>query len=411
MMESEIGRIPVHVQDDLASSLQPKERILSLAFLEASAFVCTNLSYRAAADTLNRFLHRTGENAVKLKTLSDSMQRIGGEISKKLISVTEKTLATYGFNSETGLPMEGVVLSENITEPIPAERTMRDLEELQNTIDAINNSREEMIPYSSDEVRIESSLDSCVYISVDDIGVKHQKESRAEGTERKYKFVENTVAHIQYGENAYVLTAIGMRNAFKSILAFLLANNLLSQNLIFLTDGAKDIKSHIETVFSFHSYSIILDWHHLKKKCMELLSMSIRGKDKRNQVLEKLLRFLWVGDVSSAESYLVSLPESDTKNHKWLGELSAYLDRKRDCIACYILRDKLGLRNSSNRVEKANDLLVAQRQKHNGMAWSPQGSGALAAIEMVYHNNQADVWFKEKELPLFAPIFSYDQAA
>lgn len=146
-----------------------------------------------------------------------------------------------------------------------------------------------------------------MYISVDDIGVKHQKESRNEGSERKYKYVQNTVAHIQYCDNKYVLTAVGMCDVFKSILAFLLANNLLSKNLIFLTDGAKDIKSHIESVFSFHSYSIILDWYHLKKKCMELLSMSIRGKDRRNAVLEKLLRLLWVGDVSNAKSYLVSL--------------------------------------------------------------------------------------------------------
>lgn len=100
-----------------------------------------------------------------------------------------------------------------------------------------------MISYSSEEVLIEPSLDGCVYISVDDISVKHKKGSHVEGTEWKYKFVENTIAHIQYGGNAYVLTAIGMRNAFKSILTFLLANNLLSKNLIFFTDGAKDIKN------------------------------------------------------------------------------------------------------------------------------------------------------------------------
>lgn len=129
---------------------------------------------------------------------------------------------------------------------------------------------------------MESSPDGCVYISVDDIGVKHQKKSRAEGSEREYKFVENTVAHIQYGANTYVLTAIGMCNAFKAVLAFLLANNLLSNKLIFLTDGVKDVKGHIEAVFSFHSYSIILDWYQLKKKYMELLNMAICGTDKRN---------------------------------------------------------------------------------------------------------------------------------
>ena len=399
------------MQDGLASSLQPKERLLSMAFLEASAFVCTKLSYRTAADTINRFLHRADTDAVKVKTLSDSMQRTGREISEKLASATGKNLEACGFSSETGLPLEGAALSENIIKPAFPERTGQESENIQRTIDCINASREEIIPFSADDIQMESSPDGCVYISVDDIGVKHQKESRAESSEREYKFVENTVAHIQYGGNTYVLTAIGMRNAFKAILAFLLANNLLSNKLIFLTDGAKDIKSHIEAVFSFHGYSIILDWYHLKKKCMELLSMVIRGTDNRNQVLEKLLRFLWVGDVSGARSYLAARPASDIKNPKRLRELAAYLDRKGDSITCYALRDKLGLRNSSNPVEKANDLLVAGRQKHNGMAWSPQGSGALAAIEMIYQNNQADIWFKKRELSLFVPEFSSDQAA
>lgn len=46
---------------------------------------------------------------------------------------------------------------------------------------------------------------------------------------------------------------------------FLLLNNLLQYELLFLTDGAKDIKSHIEAVFAFHSHAVIHDWYHLKK--------------------------------------------------------------------------------------------------------------------------------------------------
>lgn len=123
-------------------------------FLEASAFLCTKLSYRVAADTLNRFLHRTGDEAVKLKTLSDSIQRTGREISEKLASVTEKNLAVYGFSNETGFPLDGVVLSQNITGPTSAERTMQDLEELQCVIDTINDFREEAVPFSADKVQI-----------------------------------------------------------------------------------------------------------------------------------------------------------------------------------------------------------------------------------------------------------------
>ena len=178
----------------------------------------------------------------------------------------------------------------------------------------MNDSREEKIPFSAAEIKIESVPEECVYVSIDDIGVKHQKDSRKEGSVRDYKYVENTVAHIQYGDESYILTGTGMRNVFKSVLAFLLVNNLLSRELVFLTDGAQDIRSHIQSVFQFHPYMVILDWFHLKKRCQEWLSMAIRGKDRRNAILEKALRYLWAGDVAGASEYLSSLDPADIKN-------------------------------------------------------------------------------------------------
>lgn len=382
--------------------MRPRERVLSLSFLDLSSYVCVKTSYRDATDILNRFLGRGGADQIKLRTLSDSICRAGNEISKELSAVTARILNMYGFDDETGLPRTDAALSDNITMPAVSGFPEIDKGKIQDVIDAVNSAREEKIPFSPPEVSIESIPSDCVYVSIDDIGVKHQKESRAEGSERDYKFVENTVAHVQYGEETYVLTGIGMRNVFKSVLAFLLMNNLLSHELVFLTDGARDIKSHIESIFQFHPYMVILDWFHLKKRCQEWLSMAIRGKDRRNAILEKLLRLLWVGDVPGATSYLLSLDSSGLKNKKWLDELVGYFQKKGSSIACYALRAKLGLRNSSNPVEKANDLIIAQRQKHNGMAWSPHGSGSLAALQMIYLNNQADLWFRKKELYLFS---------
>lgn len=380
--------------------MKPKERVLSLSFLDAASYVGVKTSYRVATDILNRFLGRTDTDSIKLRSFSDSVCRIGNEISEELSSVTARILAMYGFDSETGLPMDGTELPDHITSPVPPDVAEIDEDKIRKAMDHVNASREreEQIPFSPREVTLESAPSECVYISIDDIGVKHQKESREEGSVRNYKYVENTVAHIQYGEETYVLTGIGMRNVFKSVLAFLLANSLLSRELVFLTDGAKDIKSHIESVFQFHPYTVILDWFHLKKRCQEWLSMAVRGKEKRNTILEKLLRLLWVGNVSGAESYLASLDAGDIKNRKWLEELLGYFKKKGRAITCYALRAKLGLRNSSNPVEKANDLIVAQRQKHNGMSWSPYGSGSLAALQMVYLNHQSDLWFHNKEL-------------
>lgn len=349
------------------------------------------------------FLGRKAEDAIKLRTLSDGICRIGTEISRKLSDVTADILSMYGFDNNSGLPLEGVVLSDNITTVNVSRDTGADKRVIAEAIAAVNDSREEKIPFSAEEIKIESVPEECVYISIDDIGVKHQKDSRKEGSARDYKYVENTVAHIQYGDVSYILTGIGMRNVFKSILAFLLVNNLLSRELVFLTDGAQDLRSHIRSVFQFHPYTVILDWFHLKKRCQEWLSMAIRGKDRRNAVLEKLLRYLWVGDVPGASEFLLSLDPSDIKNRKWLDDLLGYFEKKGDNITCYALRAKLGLRNSSNTVEKANDLIVAQRQKHNGMAWSPDGSGSLAALQMIYLNHQSDLWFHKKELYRFSP--------
>ena len=386
-VESELGRIDTQVFDKLAQSQQPKERIDSVAYKLLASKMCTNLSYRKSVEMINLFLHREDEDAIKLRTLSDSMNRIGNKISCKLEETSGRILKMNGFNKETGLPEKNIILSENITTPNAPAKGSTDEKHIQNVINDINDGREEEIPFNANELEIEANPADCVYISIDDIGVKHQKASRNQEETKDSKYIENTVVHIQYGSASYALTSVGMRETIKLLLSFLLFNNLLNKELIFFTDGAKNIKSHIESIFSFHPYTVILDWFHLKKKCQELLSMSIKGKESRNEVLEKLLRILWAGDVDGA-----------VKNEKWLEEQTGYLERKKEMIKCYAVRAKLELRNSSNPVEKENDILVAQRQKHNGMSWSKNGSGSLAAIKMVFQNGYEDIWFRQEQI-------------
>ena len=67
-------------------------------------------------------------------------------------------------------------------------------------------------------------------------------------------------------------------------------------------------------------------------------------------------------------------------------------------IPAYAVRRELGLRHSSNRGEKSNDLIVAERQKHNGMSWSKDGSVALASVTALKKNKEYKKWFQEEEI-------------
>ena len=78
--------------------------------------------------------------------------------------------------------------------------------------------------------------------------------------------------------------------------------------------------------------------------------------------------------------------------------IKAYIYRKSQTITCYTLRHELGLRISSNRVKKANDLVVATRQKHKGMSWSKKGSGALAIITATMINGELREWMTKHSI-------------
>ena len=73
-------------------------------------------------------------------------------------------------------------------------------------------------------------------------------------------------------------------------------------------------------------------------------------------------------------------------------------DTNRPYIPCYAARKELGLCNSSAAGEKANDLIVSERQKHNGMSWAKKGTVALATITALAQNNEYKKWFEEKDI-------------
>jgi len=107
---------------------------------------------------------------------------------------------------------------------------------------------------------------------------------------------------------------------------------------------------------------------------------------------------LWYGMIDKAIEYLSNLDEDLIKNKGALERLIKYIERNRPYIPCYEIRKRLGLCNSSNRGEKSNDLIVSDRQKHNGMSWSKRGSVALTTLSALKRNREYKKWFEEGDL-------------
>ena len=102
-----------------------------------------------------------------------------------------------------------------------------------------------------------------------------------------------------------------------------------------------------------------------------------QNKDTRGDIKREFYGRLWVRNYKETITYLKELqlpPNGIVKNKRKINEMIAYLERKSYGLTCYAIRRHLGLRLSSNRCEKLNDCDYSHRQKHNGMAWSHNGS-------------------------------------
>lgn len=400
IVDCEIGVFSVAVGKKAVKGLKPKQRLRSGSYSELSLRLVSKLSYRDTTEALNRVLHRDEAKSMKASTLEDWVEPYGKSLSEGYESKAEEILDSRHVDKQSGIIADGAsvpfpVIHPNLPPVIGEDQARRLITEYNRGRD-----RADKLKYDASTSDIEDGTQECCYISVDDIGVRYQKPERKGKRKKDRSFIENTVIHVQAGEKQYTLTAIGMEEAFKQLVALLLGNGLMENHrLIFFSDGATCIRDYIGKFFGFRQHTIILDWLHLKKKCNEFLSMAIKGsKDEKQQIKKELVSILWTGRSGKAIKYLEALKKSHIKNPIKIEELKGYISRKSPNLTCYALRHELGLRISSNRVEKANDLVVANRQKHNGMSWSIKGSGSLAVITASMINGEMDTWLKERRI-------------
>lgn len=353
----------------------------------------TEKSYRKTAKLINRIRHQE-QGGTPYRTLQESTEKEGCKLNDYIEEKSKCILQHNGFTEDGVYRGHTVPDVETQVVSLSDERVAEAVEKCTDDSSMRDDILKNPVPYEDPENTLNRSID--------DVNVKKQKEVRVKrncAEKTKCKYVHNTVVHVAKGDKSYTLNGYGIKVVLRYLIAFILNNSLIGYRFQFFTDGHKTLNQVILKCFSWYrNIGLILDWYHLNKKCKEQLSLSMKGRVIRNKVLEQLMPLLWYGATDKAIDLLKEIEDKSIKSKTDMEKLIDYLKRNRPYIPCYALRKLLGLRNSSNIGEKTNDLVVSDRQKHNGMSWSKPGSVALASISSLKRNREIRTWFEKREI-------------
>ncbi|SLM31217.1 conserved hypothetical protein [Desulfamplus magnetovallimortis] len=394
------GEVFYNTASEFFSPLQGEEKYRTTGFNEMALIYGTcELSFRKTADLINRKRYQENDGT-PYRTIQNITECEGLKIQKHIEQKSEKIISLSDFSHEIINKEDALELYEPIPSELKKEEYTKIIDDFKIKPSLKSKIANNPVPYES--------LGNAVNISLDDVGVKEQKEKRSkteqenidknETQRKKRKYIQNTVVHIEHKDRNYMLNGYGIFYVLRLLVAFLIHNNINNIILVFYIDGHGLYSKILQFYYWNKKILIILDWYHLVKKCKELLSMAVCGSKIRNDVLDEILPLLWHGLVDEAISYLKSIASEKIRNKKEIEHLIGYLRKNRGIIPAYSVRAKIGLRNSSNRGEKANDLLVAHRQKKNGMSWSRTGSVSLASITALSKNKEYQKWFDHGEI-------------
>lgn len=238
----------------------------------------------------------------------------------------------------------------------------------------------------------------------DGVGVKRQKEERKDETYQKpSKTVQTDIIVLQKPDNTYHYIA-KTQNKNNDMLATELEAEIQCHfslhypgqvlPLVAITDGATCIRNRVQRIFG-KKVLIILDWYHLRKKIWEQMSrVGLRKADKETYT-NTILDELWCGNLADCLVYMEQalLPMITPDKRIILEDLLRYLDKHKAEIVDYRSRYLLPKTIGSGRGEKANNQIVAIRQKNNGMAWSEAGSAALATLKCLHLNQEWETFW------------------
>lgn len=108
-MESELAVVEFPFCGQLAASLKPKERIVSISMTEVTTLLALDVSYRHASNIANRVYHRDGDDLFIPETLKARQIKMGKAASSDYMSEACEILESHGIDrdkeSSTTLPM------------------------------------------------------------------------------------------------------------------------------------------------------------------------------------------------------------------------------------------------------------------------------------------------------------------
>ncbi len=420
-VDGEAGRFTFKIyntqnpDDNLFPALKGKEFYKTVGFKELAYYQGScDKSYRKTTELLNRVRYQE-EGGTPYRTVNSGVTQEARAINEKISKKADEILQKNNF-TDSACPKEQISKNNNIFHTIEKVEIQNKLNELKAELPDKKLSKNLTIG----NVKFEDP-ENTTNISIDDVCVKEQKTERenkkskqdkeniSEQTKethnllsdkkKKRNYTYNTVAHIENGKGQYSLVGQGVASIFVIIVSFILHNELLNTNWIFFLDGQRSLYTTIiESLFWKSNYGFILDWYHLKKKCETQLSLAMNDRKKRNEILGKILYYSWYGCIEKVYEVIDNIPKDYIKNQDALRVLKGYYERNNDYIPNYALRKKLGLRNSSNRVEKENDILIADRQKKNGMSWSKLGSNSLGILTSIKKNKETKSWLNNADI-------------
>jgi hypothetical protein len=215
------------------------------------------------------------------------------------------------------------------------------------------------------------------------------------------RWLELRTARVATAQGTRYLSGVGESFLSQLLLLLMLCRSGGCTWLTLLGDGARWIAELFARLTGWAQAEFILDWYHLQHKCYELSSLICRGRKAKAELLEPLVGDLWQGRVEAA---LTGLSEyrSQAKREEALDKLIGYLEKNRPGLPNYGERRAPCQFIGSGWAEKANDLLVARRQKHQGMHWGEKSSDALCALKTLMLNQFWDVYWQERRVPSLA---------